>query len=158
MNWTSEYSKPLFATVTGHTLTLQQALHSKVLLEKRSPILRASASDQQFSAVGVFKAASMNTPVTKQLVIQRLKADPQQTFRFLDGREFNAEQAAAEVERESTEGKYFMKIEKRTVAIVQEAFARGEIRSMSSSSSRPMTAPLRTSIRPDARRWSACPN
>ncbi|MGA2604265.1 MAG: hypothetical protein ABSG14_08555 [Verrucomicrobiia bacterium] len=131
MNWQGEYDKPVLIA-RNEVVTLRQALRSPAVLQN-DQMFRASRANELIGKSGAAILAeainfSGESPDRlRKLVVARLQSQPDRRFRFVDGREFTAQQAAAEVQRESTEGQYFTKLEKHTLDLIQEALRKGQI-------------------------------
>ncbi len=126
MNFDAELKKPLFL-VQGRACTLNEA-------RVRMPQIALNARDASImnrSVVlaneGLINMSRGRTDDLRQLVVERLKADPDAEFRFIDGRKFTGMEAAQEVLRHTKEGEYFVKLEKRTMEIVLNAIREGKV-------------------------------
>jgi len=126
MNFQSEMNKPVFACRDGGYLTLRQASDRRITYATRS-LSNFSGGMIKASAAQQFLTETKADPTAiRDLVLRRLQCDPAKRYQFLDGREFTAAQAATEIERNTREGQYFLRLERRALEIIREAFEKGE--------------------------------
>lgn len=123
MNFDAEKAKPLAIGDDGNLVTLDEVLlHSRRLSSRRVGHQRNASP-----LAGFVKAAEAAPEKLTKLIVARLLADRDRQFRLIDGREFSVEQAANEVQKKTEVGDYFKRLELRTIKIVEESLANGEI-------------------------------
>ena len=135
MNFQSERNKPLFVVrpvqVRNFSAqrTINEALASNMAVhaERVDDYMVKSAAAKQLPREILVKVAEASAPEIKELVVRRLKSDATEKFEFVDGNVYTGAEAAAEVERESAMGRYFLELEKETLRIAQQAHFDGKI-------------------------------
>lgn len=135
MNFQSERNKPLFVVRTSQIYnfnaqsTINEALASNtaVRAERVDDYMVKSAAAKQLPQTILVKVDDASTAEIKELVVRRLKSDATEKFEFVDGSIYTGAEAAAEVERESSMGRYFLEVEKETLKIAQQAHFEGKI-------------------------------
>lgn len=134
MNFQSEQNKPVFmmrplvlaaneGTLSGRSFQIKKAARADFSGDYMLKIAEARGVPPGL----LVKVADATADELKDLVIQRLKADSDEKFEFLDGRVFSGAQAAEEVRKKSKVGDYFLELETETVRIVQEAFLNNKV-------------------------------
>ncbi|HUP79677.1 MAG TPA: hypothetical protein VM260_14085 [Pirellula sp.] len=127
MNFDAELKKPLFV-VQGRACTLNEARDRIPITALNSKNALVGNRNTALANEGLSKIASAGASLeVRNLVVARLRADPQSEFRFIDGRKFTGSEAAQEVVNHTKEGEYFLKIEKRTMEIVLDAIKKGRV-------------------------------
>lgn len=139
MNFASEMNKPIFVSrnrqiqLCSASRALNEALANDTVIKATN----SSNSDDVFvkaaAAVKLPKQVLVSVDESssdelKELVTKRLEIDGAVSFEFLDGRKFTGREAAREVEQGSEIGRYFLEAETETLRILQDAFAKGELR------------------------------
>jgi len=114
MDYSEEQLKPLYAV---RTTQRRYALASRpgdqrLLEDSGTRVILVEATDDADAEL--------------QLIIARLQAVPGKRFRFVDGTEWTGEEAAREVQEDTERGRYFKRLEERTLQLAREAQARGE--------------------------------
>ena len=131
MNWQAEYDKPVLI-LKNNMVTLREALQRPLDIQAefsvRAGDTRESVGKSCMYALASLINSSESAPdQLRAVVVARLRSQPSRRFRFVDGKEFTAEQAASEVQAESAAGQYFTKLERRTLELIQHALQRGEL-------------------------------